>query len=415
MPIVRAVIGKNFGDEGKGLAVNYFCSQVPDTLVIKHNGGAQAGHTVETDGKRFVFHQLSAGSFCNADTFWADSYYPDLYKLSEEMEAFRDVAGFYPGIYCDTGTNVTLIDDVLINMITEVLRGKDRHGSCGMGINECDLRTKAGYGIKLMDFLSKDTEYMIKRVKDIREYYSHKRLDDILAEMNVTDINLNLGALEYFELLRNDEVIKNAVMKMQENAYKYVRICEDAGNLFNNKKQIIFESGQGLLLDGENKEYAPHVTASRTGLYNPCRILGKYKLKLNEAVYVSRIYMTRHGAGPLPNECKKEDIGILKDDATNVYNEWQGSIRYARHGSFEDFTKTVKNDIDENNLKPEKVSLFLTHLNETDNKIKMTDTDSGIVKDITIDEFINNEYVNNTFDMYYLSDAPDKAGIKECI
>nr|MCR5633910.1 adenylosuccinate synthetase [Lachnospiraceae bacterium] len=49
MPIVRAVIGKNFGDEGKGLAVNYFCSQVPDTLVIKHNGGAQAGHTVETD------------------------------------------------------------------------------------------------------------------------------------------------------------------------------------------------------------------------------------------------------------------------------------------------------------------------------------------------------------------------------
>ena len=412
MPIVRAVIGKNFGDEGKGLAVNYFCSQVPDTLVIKHNGGAQAGHTVETDGKRFVFHQLSAGSFCNADTFWADSYYPDLYKLSEEMEAFRDVAGFYPGIYCDTGTNVTLIDDVLINMITEVLRGKDRHGSCGMGINECDLRTRAGYGIKLTEFLSKDTESVIKRVKDIRDNYSHKRLDDILAEMNVTDINLNLGALEYFELIRNDEVIKNAVMKMQENADKYVRISKDNEPLFNNEEQIIFESGQGLLLDGENKEYAPHVTASRTGLYNPCRILGKNRLKLNEAVYVSRTYLTRHGAGPLPNECLKEELGIKQDDATNVYNEWQGSIRYARHGSFEDFTETVRNDINENDLKPEKVSLFLTHLNETDNKIKMTDTNSGIGKDITIDEFINNEYVNNTFDMYYLSDAPDKVRTK---
>ena len=45
----------------------------------------------------------------------------------------------------------------------------------------------------------------------------------------------------------------------------------------------------------------------------------------------------------------------------------------------------------------------------------MTDTDSGIGKDIIMDEFINNEYVNNTFDMYYFSDAPDKLGIKECI
>ena len=83
---VLAIIGKGFGDEGKGLATDYFCRQASDTLVIKHNGGAQAGHTVEPEGKRFVFHQLSAGSFCGADTFWADSYYPDLYKLGEEME-----------------------------------------------------------------------------------------------------------------------------------------------------------------------------------------------------------------------------------------------------------------------------------------------------------------------------------------
>ena len=68
MPDVRVVIGKNLGDEGKGLAVDFFCGQVPDTLVVNHNGGSQAGHTVETNGKRFVFHQLSAGSFCGADT-----------------------------------------------------------------------------------------------------------------------------------------------------------------------------------------------------------------------------------------------------------------------------------------------------------------------------------------------------------
>ena len=143
MQIIRAVIGKGFGDEGKGLATDYFCSKASDSLVIKHNGGAQAGHTVETDDKRFVFHQLSAGSFRNADTFWADSYYPDLYKLGEEIEEFYALSGIRPRIYCDAQTNVTLIDDVLINMLLELSRGDNRHGSCGMGINECDLRTGA--------------------------------------------------------------------------------------------------------------------------------------------------------------------------------------------------------------------------------------------------------------------------------
>ena len=110
--IIRAVIGKGFGDEGKGLAVDHFCRLAPDTLVIKHNGGAQAGHTVEPDGKRFVFHQLSSGSFRHCDTFWADSYYPDLYKLREEMEAFQTVSEFPVQVFCDAKTQATIIDDV---------------------------------------------------------------------------------------------------------------------------------------------------------------------------------------------------------------------------------------------------------------------------------------------------------------
>ena len=83
---VYAVAGKNYGDEGKGLATDYFVlkrtSCPSDSLVIRHNGGAQAGHTVDmSDGRRFVFHQLSSGSFRGASTLWADTFMPDLYKL----------------------------------------------------------------------------------------------------------------------------------------------------------------------------------------------------------------------------------------------------------------------------------------------------------------------------------------------
>ena len=89
---VRIVIGKSFGDEGKGLAVDYFSGLAEKSgrrcLVIRHNGGAQAGHTVDLQNGRFVFHQLSSGSFRSADTLWADTFLPDLFKLPEEAQGF---------------------------------------------------------------------------------------------------------------------------------------------------------------------------------------------------------------------------------------------------------------------------------------------------------------------------------------
>ena len=67
MKNVRIVIGANFGDEGKGLMTDYFCSQAPPTegvLNVRFNGGAQAGHTVVApDGRRHIFGHLGAGSF----------------------------------------------------------------------------------------------------------------------------------------------------------------------------------------------------------------------------------------------------------------------------------------------------------------------------------------------------------------
>lgn len=95
---VLAVIGKNFGDEGKGMAVDYFSLHSEKTLVVRHNGGAQSGHTVVRklpDKKRFVFHELSSGSCRGADTLWIDSFYPDIYKLGEEISNFQETFGFY--------------------------------------------------------------------------------------------------------------------------------------------------------------------------------------------------------------------------------------------------------------------------------------------------------------------------------
>ena len=79
---IKAVIGKNFGDEGKGLATDYLAMLSKraghSCIVVRHNGGAQAGHTVEASGKRFIFREISSGTLRGADTLWAPTFMPDL-------------------------------------------------------------------------------------------------------------------------------------------------------------------------------------------------------------------------------------------------------------------------------------------------------------------------------------------------
>ena len=144
-----AVIGKNFGDEGKGFTCSRLASSLKNALIIKHNGGGQAGHTVEDPkGKwRFIHHQIGAGAEYHVPTLFADSFMPDLFQLDKEVKEFTKLFGFRPILYSEKNVRVTTVEDVLLNMGAEVARGKNRHGSCGMGIEECVQRNAAGYGI----------------------------------------------------------------------------------------------------------------------------------------------------------------------------------------------------------------------------------------------------------------------------
>ena len=406
---ILAVMGKGFGDEGKGLAVDYFCSRVPKSLVIKHNGGAQAGHPVDYEGKHFVFHQLSAGSFRYADTFWANTYYPDLFKLREEVEAFSALAGFRPHILSQPDTPVTIIDDVLINMMLETQRGDDRHGSCGMGINEADLRTKSGFGITVSDLLSLDARTLVQKILDIRKQYGQKRLEEV-GLGSQSQLSFCPKTREYAELLQSKTVVENAVEEMLANAFAYVTLSDQTSKLLGQKPQILFESGQGLLLDAKNETFAPHVTASRTGLHNPVAFLKKYDLPLGEAVYVTRTYVTRHGAGPLPYECPQQDLKLTEADATNVENPWQGRLRYAKHGTVSEFLAPIREDVEsivgKQPFKPFTTSLFLTHVNETGGLLYMAD------KSLSWQEARLLPEMRKVIDTWYLSASKTADGVQ---
>ena len=332
-----AVIGKNFGDEGKGFACSRLASSLKNALIVKHNGGGQAGHTVEDpEGKwRFIHHQIGAGAEYHVPTLFADSFMPDLFQLGKEVKAFTELFGFQPILYSEKNARVTTIDDVLLNMGAEVARGKNRHGSCGMGIEECVQRNAAGYGITVEGLVTWTKQDLVDRLKQIRKEYTERRA----KFLGIYSSN------PYYEMLRNETVLENFVVEVKENV-KLLNLVDVDRKWLGEFQTLIFETGQGLLLDQDYETYAPHLTSSKTGIHNPTIFLEKRGLSLEEAIYVTRPYVTRHGNGPLPCEVDRSELPGVGEDLTNQPNEWQGILRYARHKSLKDFFEPVLRDRD---------------------------------------------------------------------
>ena len=393
------VIGKNFGDEGKGLATDCFARLAKENnqsaLAVRFNGGAQAGHTVDTVSGRFIFHELSSASFRKVDTYWAKDFLPDLYKLEEELEAFRELTGFVPKIIAHPFCRMVTIDDVLVNMAAETERGKDRHGSCGMGIYEAVVRSEK-HPLYLKDVKGMSAEELFLLFKELRNNY----YPDRIKELGISDTKEN----EYLELLNNDNVLRNAAEGICHGA-ELIEIKDYS--YLSEFDEIIFEGAQGLLLDTDNEEFAPHITASHTGAKAAVETCLEAGIKDIEVSYITRTYVTRHGAGVLPCEEEWPKYNLKISDATNIENPWQGIIRYAPHESLDRFLEAVikdLNSIDKGLISDDvsiKKSLFLTHLNETDNKILFSEN-----ADEEIASFMRKTEITEIFDNYYLSASP---------
>ena len=392
-----AVIGKNFGDEGKGFTCSRLASSLKNALIIKHNGGGQAGHTVEDPkGKwRFIHHQIGAGAEYHVPTLFADSFMPDLFQLGKEVKAFTELFGFQPILYSEKKARITTIDDVLLNMGAEHARGKNRHGSCGMGIEECVQRNAAGYGITLEEIATMTKQDLLHRLKHIRKEYTKRRAKILgiqapassKAKKQSNLMNLSTASNPsnssnisnpYYEMLNNETVLENFVEEVKENV-KLLTLVDADRKWLEGFQHLIFETGQGLLLDQDYEAYAPHLTSSKTGIHNPAIFLAKRGLSLEEAIYVTRPYVTRHGNGPLSCEVDRSELPGVGEDLTNRPNEWQGTLRYAKHESLEAFFAPVlrdRNSVDclehmgeTKRPKHPKLSILVTQLSETGNQL----------------------------------------------
>lgn len=343
-----AVVGSQFGDEGKGLMTDYFCRQAQEKpMVVRFNGGAQAGHTVVTPtGKRHVFHHYGAGTLASADTYLSKYFLVNPDAWIDEYLDLKVLMGCEPPkLYIHPDAPVTTIYDMFINQKLEESRKHKRHGSCGMGVNET-MQRHFSLPLTFGDLAS---PICFERTELARKFalarLIHLGIDTDENNAWIKDERTAMTFLQYVSLLL-------------EHSYPlhtdYIPRYEP--------RELIFEGAQGLLLDANNKQFFPHVTHSRTGLTNViqiCMDLGIYDI---DVCYVARSYLTRHGAGPLPGE----DATLRYHDDTNDTNEWQGSLRFAKQDD-KLLNEAICGDI-KNNAVPDinfGLGLALTHCDQS--------------------------------------------------
>lgn len=293
------MIGANFGDEGKGIVTDYLCRQYAPDYVVRFNGGANAGHTVVTpEGERHIFRHFGSGSFLGIPTYLSQFFVCNPILFFQELKELHD-HNLFPLVYAHPDCKVTTYVDMVINQTKESNRTGKRHGSCGIGIHETMNRSQIqSLSLTVGELWNTPKSRIETKVAEIADSYARFRIGKPIDEPRA--IEMFLSACEQFA---------------QYVSPMGMAACSNP----------LFEGAQGLLLDQDNKDFYPHLTHSKTGMHNVLLLCAQAGITNITPYYVSRTYLTRHGAGRLPGE----DVSLQFEDDTNKPNEWQGSMRFA--------------------------------------------------------------------------------------
>lgn len=330
----KIVIGANFGDEGKGMTTNFFCqdalSRGLKPIVIFHNGTAQRGHTVDYNKHtRHVFHHFGSGTALNVPTYFAETFYihPMTYRNEHKELSMQKLLPFGLKGFVDPEAKVITPFDMLIDQATEEYiaiqhDGEREYGSCGLG-SWCAIENRytdsfISSKYTVLDFFTANNEKYNFMMDTI--------WNDCLAILASRNVNIE-KLTTYKEYFLNKTYKKSLIDNFKSDLYFFFLKNEikTFSDIYNSFDSFIFENGQGLGLDF----YYDKVwhTTSRTGVTNPLAILKDYAVSV-DACYVTRSYATRHGEGNLHQEVKKKEINETMFDATNVFNDFQGGLRY---------------------------------------------------------------------------------------
>ena len=276
------IVGTQWGDEGKGKIVDLLAETAD--MVVRFQGGNNAGHTMVVGGEQFISHLIPSGILQKKTCIIGNGVVVDPAVLLEEIDALSsrgiDVGPAMLEI-CEK-THLIMPYHQAVDHAREKFKGDQKIGTTGRGIGPAYEDKATRRGIRFADLL--DPEVFAEKVNTIldeKNFYLQNYLSaDTLDPQQIIDQYL-VYAGRLAPHVRNISVTINAAIK--------------------NKKQIMFEGAQGTHLDIDHGTY-PFVTSSNTLAGNACCGSGVGPKQIDDVFGIVKAYTTRVGQGPFPSE-----------------------------------------------------------------------------------------------------------------
>jgi adenylosuccinate synthase len=283
--MVDILLGLQWGDEGKGKIVDVLA---PDYKVVaRFQGGPNAGHTLEFDGKKHVLHQIPSGIFRNdCINIIGNGVVLDPIIFRKEIDGLKDFnIDFKKNLFISKKTSIIIPTHRILDAAYENAKGKEKIGSTLKGIGPTYSDKISRQGLRLGDILSPNFSEKYQKLVD-----AHKQI------LTFLDFSYDLAPLEadFFSAV---EYIKG--FNLVDSEYLVNE------NLKNNTR-VLAEGAQGSLLDIDFGSY-PFVTSSSTTAAGVCSGLGVSPSKIGVVYGIFKAYCTRVGSGPFPTELFDED------------------------------------------------------------------------------------------------------------
>jgi len=288
-----AIIGAQWGDEGKGKVVDLFTQDAD--IVVRFQGGNNAGHTLVVDGKKTVLHLVPSGALhTNKLCVIGNGVVIDPAILIEEIDALKAQGHLADDrLLCiSEQAHVIMPYHKAIDLARERLRGKGKIGTTGRGIGPAYEDKIARVGIRFIDLLEEDT-FRDKLQRNINEKNIY--LKAILKEKTLDFNEIHQSYRTYRERLKGYATNTGLLLDREIRA----------------GKRVLFEGAQGTLLDVDHGTY-PFVTSSTTITGGACSGSGVGPQHIHQIIGISKAYTTRVGSGPFPTELDNSEGEALR-------------------------------------------------------------------------------------------------------
>jgi adenylosuccinate synthase len=286
------VIGAQWGDEGKG-KITDLLSKSAD-VVVRYQGGVNAGHTVVVQGQTFKLHLIPSGILYPATKcIIGCGTVIDPKVLIEELDRLVELNIPTHNLLISQTAHVTMPYHRTIDLAAEEVRGSHKIGTTGRGIGPTYADKSERMGIRIQDMMDEST---------FRELvaWTIERKNDILQKLyNLPPLDPSQVADEY---LGYAERLRPHIVNTSIEIYDAVR----------HRRNILFEGAQGTLLDLDHGTY-PYVTSSNPIAGGACVGTGIGPTTIDRVIGIAKAYTTRVGEGPFPTELEGGVGDILGD------------------------------------------------------------------------------------------------------